>query len=69
MLELDLMLIPFVEQAYSTLEEADQLRYQKLLEEQDQDMFGWFMGRKDPQDDDLRRIVELIREHAHKAHA
>ncbi len=62
MLELDLVLIPFLENVYSTLDEADQLLYQQLLEEQDQDMFAWFMRREDPQDPNLLRIVKIIRE-------
>jgi len=64
MLELDLILMPFVENAYPSLAPEDQARYDTLLEEQDQDMFTWFLGRKDPADPDLLRIVELIREHA-----
>ena len=64
MLELDLILMPFVEEAYPKLAAEDQTRYETLLEEQDQDMFTWFLGRKDPADPDLLRIVELIREHS-----
>ncbi len=62
MLELDLVLMPFIENVYPTLDEADQLRYQQLLEEQDQDMFAWFMRREDPSDPDLLRIVKIIRD-------
>lgn len=64
MLELDLILMPFVEEGYPRLTADDQARYDALLEEQDQDMFTWFLGRKDPADADLLRIVEIIREHA-----
>ena len=63
MLELDLILQPFVEQAYPALEFSDQVRYQQLLEEQDQDLFAWFLKRQDPQDADLLRIVSIIRDH------
>ncbi len=62
MLELDLILQPFVENTYPTLEAADQKRYEKLLEEQDQDLFAWFLKRQDPSDPDLLRIVQVIRE-------
>jgi len=62
MLELDLVLMPFIENVYPKLDEADQLLYQRLLEEQDQDMFGWFLKREDPKDPDLLRIVNIIRE-------
>ena len=60
MLELDVLLVPFLQEAYPTLEAADKQRYQKLLECEDQDMFGWFMERSKPEDPDLQRIVEMI---------
>jgi antitoxin CptB len=60
MLELDLLLVPFVREAYADLNEDDQARYRKLLECEDQDMFGWFMQREEPEDADLRKIVRLI---------
>jgi antitoxin CptB len=62
MLELDLVLMPFIENVYPTLDEADQLLYQQLLEEEDQDLFAWFMRRSDPENTDLLRIVTIIRE-------
>jgi antitoxin CptB len=62
MLELDLVLMPFIENVYPTLIESDQLLYQVLLEEEDQDLFTWFMRREDPTDPDLLRIVSIIRE-------
>ncbi|MBD9484833.1 succinate dehydrogenase assembly factor 2 [Pseudomonas sp. PDM14] len=60
MLELDVLLVPFVREVYATLEAEDQERYRKLLECEDQDMFGWFMQREEPQDEDLRRMVRMI---------
>ena len=62
MLELDLLLVPFVREAFSSLDADDQQRYYKLLECEDQDMFGWFMQRNEPDDADLRRIVKMILE-------
>lgn len=63
MLELDLVLMPFVENIYDTLAQEDKERYWKLLECEDQDMFGWFLRREDPQDAELKRIVEIVRSH------
>ena len=60
MLELDVLLIPFVEQAYRDLDPEDQARYQKLLTCEDTDMFEWFMQRSRPADSDLQRMVDLI---------
>ena len=62
MLELDLILMPFLENRYPTLSASDQQLYCKLLEEQDQDLFAWFLQRKDPDDPNLLRIVNIIRD-------
>lgn len=60
MLELDSLLIPFLEQAYCDLSADDQARYEKLLTCEDNDMFDWFMKRNQPHDADLQRIVGII---------
>lgn len=60
MLELDVLLVPFLEEVYSDLPADDQARYRQLLECEDQDMFGWFMQRGEPDDPDLKRIVRMI---------
>ena len=60
MLELDVLLVPFVQEVYATLDADDQARYRKLLECEDRDMFGWFMQREEPEDADLKRMVKMI---------
>lgn len=60
MLELDLLLVPFVKEAYPSLPEADQARYRQLIDCEDNDLFAWFMQRNRPEDPDLARIVDLI---------
>lgn len=62
MLELDLVLLPFLENVYPSLAQADKERYWKLLECEDQDMFAWFLRREDPDDSELKRIVEIVRD-------
>jgi antitoxin CptB len=62
MLELDLILLPFLDNIYETLEQEDKERYWRLLDSEDQDMFGWFLRREDPEDTDLQRIVQIIRD-------
>ena len=62
MLELDLILMPFIENVYPSLASDDQRRYERLLDEQDQDMFNWLMRRQDPEDADLLKIVTIIRD-------
>ena len=61
MLELDLVLMPFLENVYPTLEQSDKERYWLLLEEQDQDLFAWFLRRENPANPELQRIVDIIR--------
>ena len=60
MLELDVLLVPFVREVYAQLDADDQVRYRKLLSCEDQDMFGWFMQREEPEDPDLKRMVRMI---------
>lgn len=62
MLELDLVLMPFVENIYPALAQADKERYWQLMEQEDQDLFAWFLGRSDPEDLELLRIVSVIRQ-------
>ena len=62
MLELDLILQPFVENSYDSLEEDDQLRFEALLEREDQQLFMWLMKREQPTDPDTQRIVQIIHE-------
>jgi antitoxin CptB len=67
MLELDLILQPFVEQNYDQLAEDDKLRFEVLLEMEDQQLFGWFMRREQPQDPQMQMIVSLIYESRQKS--
>jgi len=67
MWELDLLLVPFLEQRYDTLDEADQAAFRDLIDEEDQDLFVWLMRREWPEAPARRRIVQLIIEHAESA--
>lgn len=62
MLELDLLLLPFVEEVYQDLSKAEQQAYAKLLEQDDPDLLRWFSRQSLPVDDDLRRLVTMILE-------
>jgi antitoxin CptB len=62
MLELDLILQPFVENTFDSLPENDQLRFEALLEREDQQLFMWLMKREQPTDPDTQRIVQIIHE-------
>jgi antitoxin CptB len=60
MLELDLILMPFVERRLRELSAADQQRYVTLLECEDTELFAWFMQSQRPTDPELTRIVDQI---------
>lgn len=62
MLELDLILSPFVDENYDELSAVDQARFWSLLECEDQDLFGWLMKRIDPEQPELLAIVQQVRD-------
>lgn len=62
MLELDLILMPFLEKIYPTLSRDEQALYGQLLACEDQDMFAWFLHRQQPEDPAIRHIVDIIRD-------
>lgn len=64
MWELDLLLVPFLEQRYDSLDAEDQAAFRELIDEEDQDLFVWLMRREWPEESRRRRIVQLIIEHA-----
>jgi antitoxin CptB len=64
MLELDLVLEPFVSARYAGLDDNDKNRYRDLMLCEDQELFGWFLGRKIPDDPELAAIVRTILEYA-----
>lgn len=68
MLELDLMLGPFVEEEYPRLDKKDRQRYHDLMVCEDQQLFRWFMRREEPEDAELAAIVLKIHRY-HASHA
>ncbi len=60
MLELDLILVPFVENHLRGLSEPDQQHFVRLLQQEDTDLFRWFMRAEKPADPDLANIVGQI---------
>ncbi len=61
MLELDLLLLPFVQEHLQQQDMADQLLYRQLLDHEDQDLFVWLVQREPAPTADLARIVGIIR--------
>lgn len=60
MLELDVLLGPFVEEAFPDLSEPDQELFERLLTCDDPDLFAWIMGHQKCEDPELERMVATI---------
>lgn len=61
MLELDLLLLPFMDKAYDGLSPHDQHQFHVLLDLQDQELLECLMLQKSPEDESLNDIISKIR--------
>lgn len=68
MLELDLLLGNFLEEAFLKLSENDQAVFIRLLGENDQDLFLWLTGKDVNSEPELNRMIGMIRRHAENRH-
>jgi antitoxin CptB len=60
MLELDLMLEAYLDKGWPVCDDAAKLRFEILLDENDQDLFEWLMGRSLPEDATLQQAVRDV---------
>ncbi|AEF02397.1 succinate dehydrogenase assembly factor 2 family protein [Alteromonas sp. KS69] len=60
MLELDVLLMPFVDEAFDSLDYEQQEIFERLLTSDDPDLFAWFMGHQQCQDPELAGMVSTI---------
>lgn len=60
MLELDVLLLPFVDQAFDTLTFQQKETFERLLTCDDPDLFAWFMGHQKCADPDLSDILSVV---------
>ena len=65
MLELDLLLVPFAQEVFETLAPDQQQLYEKLLQEEDQDLWNWFLDIGEPPQTTFKPLIAQIL--AHKA--
>ena len=61
LLELDLLLAPFVAEAFLELSVLLRQDYRELLFQDDQDLMEWIMGRSAITEDRFVRVIEEIR--------
>ncbi|GHG65228.1 hypothetical protein GCM10010919_12420 [Alishewanella longhuensis] len=60
MLELDVLLAPFVEEGYDALNDQQKADFERLLACDDPDLFAWFMGHNRSDDTAIQALIELI---------
>lgn len=60
MLELDLLLLPFLENKFDALSEQDKVLFERFLASNDQDLYDWLIKRIPPEDAEFPQIIENI---------
>lgn len=60
MLELDHLLLRFLDLGYADLDAGRRDELAALLRQQDQDLSDWFMGRREPEDPQVAALVRHI---------
>lgn len=60
MLELDVLLMPFVETGFKQLDEQQKVDFERLLTSDDPDLFAWFMGHQTCEDEVLNSMIQHI---------
>lgn len=60
MLELDVLLLPFVEEAFDDLSFEDQETFERLLTSDDPDLYAWMMGHQPCEDEALAAMVSKV---------
>ncbi|MFT6408923.1 MAG: antitoxin CptB [Arenicella sp.] len=59
--ELDVLFDRFLKSDYSSLSDAEQADFQRLLDEQDPIIMDWLLARYDSQDQGLANIIEKLK--------
>ena len=60
MLELDVILMPFMDNHYAQLPDDEKLIFQRLLDGDDPELFAWFMGHEVCKDAELSQMIKKI---------
>ena len=60
MQELDLLLIPFVENHLQDLSQPLQSAYLRFIDREDWELFDWLQGREKPDDPELIELVHRV---------
>ncbi len=64
MLELDVLLMNFLNEAYPLLTEAEKTTFSELLSQPDPDLMAWIMGREPAPNEAFAKLSQKICQHA-----
>ena len=59
LLELDILLLRFLDEGYTRLGACEQASFGSLLEQPDQTLLAWFQGQQEPPSD-LKSIIDKV---------
>jgi len=65
MLELDVLLGNFLEEAYTNLSLAEKANFVEFLSQPDPDLFAWLLGNAQPENPHMADMAEKVRQHAY----
>ena len=68
MLELDVILRPFMDEDLPQLDDRIQRGFVRLLESSDLELFRWLLRGESPVDAEFRELIEVIRDHHQTRH-
>ena len=68
MLELDLMLIPFLEKAYSDLSKEDQALFEEFLTATDPELYSWLTGNGQSENPAFAAMAKRIHDYVQTSH-
>ena len=60
MRELDVLLTRFLDNHYANVHPTLQAQFKRLLEQEDDQLWDWLLGRTEPEDADLKAAVTAI---------
>ena len=64
MLELDLLLLPFVTEAFASLGQREQGLYEELLRREDQQLYAWLVSGSEAAEAKFASLIQKIRDHS-----
>ncbi len=63
--ELDIYFDPYVRQHYLTAPEEEKQAFALLIEQEDPDLLDWFMAVSEPEQPELTKIIERLKQQLH----